>query len=38
LATTVEREDLCVLLGDLGRAAGMPGDEVDVLVERERDW
>jgi hypothetical protein len=35
---TVEREDLCLLLGDLGRAAGMPADDVDQLVDRERDW
>jgi hypothetical protein len=35
---TVEREDLCVVLGDLGRSAGLPGDEVDALVDRERDW
>jgi hypothetical protein len=35
---TVEREDLCLLLGDLGRAAGVPGDDVDELVDRERDW
>jgi hypothetical protein len=35
---TVEREDLCSALGELGRAAGLAGGAVDALVDQERDW
>jgi hypothetical protein len=35
---TTEREDLCALLGALGRSAGLPGRAVDARVERTRDW
>jgi G:T/U-mismatch repair DNA glycosylase len=35
---TVEREDLCALLSELGQSAGIAKNAVDALIDRERDW
>ncbi|MFO0572038.1 MAG: hypothetical protein U0263_40825 [Polyangiaceae bacterium] len=35
---TVEREDLCAALSELGRSAGMDADALHALIDRERDW